>query len=154
MADTTQQAPEMQARPGRLTEFWHYFRENRGAVFGLWVFAAFVTVAILADVIAPYDPTQQFRQNLLQPPFWQEGGTSAFLLGTDAVGRDMLSRLIHGSRYSFYVGIVVVTVAASGGILIGLIACGEALLGTMCLSAFLWINPTLILPKKTSKPHG
>lgn len=122
MADTTQQAPEMQARPGRLTEFWHYFRENRGAVFGLWVFAAFVTVAILADVIAPYDPTQQFRQNLLQPPFWQEGGTSAFLLGTDAVGRDMLSRLIHGSRYSFYVGIVVVTVAASGGILIGLIA--------------------------------
>ena len=122
MTDTTQQAPEMQARPGRLSEFWHYFRENRGAVFGLWVFAAFVTVAILADFIAPYDPTQQFRQNLLQPPFWQEGGTTAFLLGTDAVGRDMLSRLIHGSRYSFYVGIVVVTIAASGGILIGLLA--------------------------------
>ncbi|WP_050528634.1 ABC transporter permease subunit [Pseudorhodobacter aquimaris] len=122
MADTVQQEPDMQARPGRLTEFWHYFRENRGAVFGLWVFAIFVAVAILADVIAPHDPTEQFRQHLLQPPFWQEGGTTAFLLGTDAVGRDMLSRLLHGARYSFYVGIVVVAVAASGGILIGLIA--------------------------------
>ncbi|QCO54968.1 ABC transporter permease subunit [Pseudorhodobacter turbinis] len=122
MADIIQQDPDMQARPGRLTEFWHYFRENRGAVFGLWVFAIFVAVAILADVIAPYDPTEQFRQHLLQPPFWQEGGTTAFLLGTDAVGRDMLSRLLHGARYSFYVGIVVVAVAASGGILVGLIA--------------------------------
>ncbi|WP_415234606.1 ABC transporter permease subunit [Pseudorhodobacter sp.] len=126
MTDTTQTPPdqhaEQHARPGRLSEFWHYFRENRGAVFGMWVFAAFVAVAILADIIAPYDPTQQFRQNLLQPPFWQEGGSTAFLLGTDAVGRDMLSRLLHGARYSFYVGIVVVTVAATGGILIGLVA--------------------------------
>lgn len=122
MVVVAETAAETTDRPGRLAEFWHYFRENRGAVFGLWVFVAFVLVAILADVIAPYDPTQQYRENLLQPPFWQEGGSWAFPLGTDAVGRDMLSRLLHGARYSFYVGIVVVVIAASGGILVGLIA--------------------------------
>ncbi|MCP5073701.1 MAG: ABC transporter permease subunit [Rhodobacteraceae bacterium] len=109
-------------RPGRLNEFWHYFRENRGAVFGMWVFVAFVLVAILADLIAPYDPTEQFRDHLLQPPFWQDGGSWAYPLGTDVVGRDMLSRLLHGARYSFYVGIIVVAVAASGGILVGVLA--------------------------------
>ncbi|MFT6224150.1 MAG: dipeptide transport system permease protein [Paracoccaceae bacterium] len=109
-------------RPGRLNEFWHYFKENRGAVVGLWVFAAFVFVALLADIIAPYDPTEQFRDYLLQPPVWQEGGSWAFPLGTDVVGRDMLSRLIHGARFSFYIGIIVVTIAATGGILVGLLA--------------------------------
>ncbi len=109
-------------RPGRLREFWFYFQENQGAVFGLWIFGLFVIVALLADLIAGYDPTEQYREHLLQPPFWQEGGSLAFPLGTDAVGRDMLSRLLYGARYSFYVGIVVVTVAAAGGILLGLLA--------------------------------
>ncbi len=117
--NTLAQAAE---RPGRLQEFWFYFRENRGAVFGLWIFGLFVIVALLADWIAPYDPTVQYREHLLQPPFWQEGGSLAFPLGTDAVGRDMLSRLLYGARYSFYVGIVVVTVAAAGGIVVGLLS--------------------------------
>lgn len=117
--NTVAQAAE---RPGRLQEFWFYFRENRGAVFGLWIFGLFVIVALLADWIAPYDPTVQYREHLLQPPFWQEGGSLAFPLGTDAVGRDMLSRLLYGARYSFYVGIVVVTVAAAGGIVVGLLS--------------------------------
>ncbi|GGL66469.1 ABC transporter permease subunit [Wenxinia marina] len=109
-------------RPGRLAEFWRYFRENRGAVIGLYVFAVFVFVAVFANLLAPYDPTEQFRAHTLQPPVWQEGGTWAFPLGTDAVGRDMLSRLLYGARFSFFVGIVVVVVAATGGILLGLIA--------------------------------
>ncbi len=109
-------------RPGRLREFWYYFRENRGAVIGLWVFAAFVFVAIFAPLLAPHNPTQQFRDAFLQPPFWQEGGSLTYPLGTDAVGRDMLSRLLHGARYSFYVGIIVVAVAASGGIVLGLLS--------------------------------
>ena len=117
--NTVAQAAE---RPGRLQEFWYYFRENRGAVFGLWIFGLFVVVALLADWIAPYDPTEQYREHLLQPPFWQEGGSLAFPLGTDAVGRDMLSRLLYGARFSFYVGIVVVTVAAAGGIVVGLLS--------------------------------
>lgn len=110
------------ARPGPLREFWYYFRENRGAVFGLWVFVAFAFLAIFGPWLVPYDPTQQFRDHILQPPFWQTGGSWAYPLGTDPLGRDMLSRLIAGARYSFFVGIVVVTVAASGGILVGLIS--------------------------------
>ncbi|HDR27866.1 ABC transporter permease subunit [Rhodovulum sp.] len=109
-------------RQGRLAEFWFYFRENRGAVIGLYVFAVFVVVALFAPLLAPYDPTEQFRQSTLLPPAWAEGGSWAFPLGTDPLGRDMLSRLIHGARFSFFVGIVVVVVAASGGILLGLIA--------------------------------
>jgi dipeptide transport system permease protein len=122
MAETALSAPTAAARPGQLREFWYYFRENRGAVIGLWVFAAFVVVALFAPLIAPHDPTQQFRDHLLQPPFWEEGGSLSYALGTDALGRDMLSRLAHGARYSFYVGIVVVTIAASGGIVVGLLA--------------------------------
>ncbi len=123
MAETTASTPTAAvARPGRLREFWYYFRENRGAVMGFWVFAAFIVVALFAPWIAPHDPSQQFRDHLLQPPFWQEGGSLAFPLGTDALGRDMPSRLLNGARYSFYVGIVVVAFAATGGIIIGLIA--------------------------------
>ena len=76
-------------RPGRLKEFWYYFREIRGAVFGLWIFLAFPFIAIFAPLIAPFDPTEQFREHLLRPPVWQEGGSWAFPLGTDVVGRDM-----------------------------------------------------------------
>lgn len=105
-----------------LSEFWFYFAQNRGAVVGLFVFVLMVLVAIFAPLIAPHDPTQQFRDALLAPPAWQQGGRAEFLLGTDAVGRDMLSRLIHGARYSLFIGIVVVGIALIGGIVIGLIA--------------------------------
>ncbi|NNF24297.1 MAG: ABC transporter permease subunit [Rhodobacteraceae bacterium] len=111
-----------EVRPGRLREFWFYFRENRGAVIGLWIFAIFAFLALFGTWLAPHDATAQFRSNTLQPPFWQEGGDWTFPLGTDPLGRDMLSRLIEGARYSFFVGIVVVSIAASGGILVGLIA--------------------------------
>lgn len=103
-------------------EFWYYFSENKGAVAGLCVFIVLVAVALLAPVIAPHSPTQQYRDAVLIPPFWQEGGRTAFLLGTDAVGRDMLSRLIHGARYSLFIGIFVTIIALVGGILIGLVA--------------------------------
>jgi dipeptide transport system permease protein len=119
MAETSTNAP---ARPGRLREFWRYFRENRGAVIGLYVFAAFVALALGADVFAPHDPTVQDRAATLLPPAWAEGGSWSFPLGTDPLGRDILSRLLHGARYSFFVGIVVVVIAATGGILLGLIA--------------------------------
>ncbi len=111
-----------QKPPGRLKEFWSYFSENKGAVFGLWFIGIMFLIAIFAPLISPYSPNEQFRDALLVPPFWQEGGSTRFLLGTDALGRDQLSRLIFGSRYSFYIGFVVVTIAASGGVLIGLIA--------------------------------
>jgi dipeptide transport system permease protein len=105
-----------------LQEFWFYFRENRGAVIGMWFFLAVCLAAIFADLIAPYDPAAQFRDSLLRPPVWQDGGSWDFLLGTDAVGRDLVSRLLHGARYSLFVGCIVVSGAAIAGIILGLMA--------------------------------
>ncbi len=105
-----------------LGEFWHYFSENRGAVIGLWFFIGVWLVAIFADVIAPHGATDQYRDALLVPPVWQDGGDWRFILGTDAVGRDMLSRLIYGSRYSLFVGCIVVSLSLLVGVVIGLIA--------------------------------
>jgi dipeptide transport system permease protein len=113
---------EAEARPGQLVEFWRYFRENRGAVVGLFYLVALVFVAVFAELIAPHSPYEQFRDHFLTPPVWQEGGNPSFILGTDAVGRDILSRLIFGARYSLIIGAVVVTVALIGGITFGLIA--------------------------------
>jgi dipeptide transport system permease protein len=123
--ETLEQVTFDRRRGGRLAllqEFWSYFRENRGAVAGLVVFAITCALAIFADLIAPYAPTEQFRDALLAPPVWQEGGTSRFLLGTDAVGRDLLSRLLHGARYSLFIGCIVVSLSLVVGILVGLVA--------------------------------
>jgi dipeptide transport system permease protein len=105
-----------------LAEFWFYFRENRGAVIGLFIFIGVCLIAILADFIAPHGPTIQYRDALLTPPVWQDGGSWKFILGTDAVGRDILSRLIHGSRYSLFVGCIVVSISLFAGVFIGLVS--------------------------------
>ncbi len=107
---------------GAFSEFWHYFSENRGAVIGLWFFVAVCLIAVFANLIAPHAPNVQYRDALLVPPVWQEGGSWKFLLGTDAVGRDMLSRLMFGSRYSLFVGCIVVAGAMIIGVTVGLLA--------------------------------
>ena len=106
------------ARRAMLAEFWHYFSENRGAVLGLAIFLILVAAALLA----PHPPNAQYRDAILLPPAWEEAGRAAYLLGTDQVGRDMLSRLLYGARFSLFIGIVVVTIALTSGILVGLIA--------------------------------
>jgi dipeptide transport system permease protein len=124
-AETMSDALIDRRRGGRLAlflEFWSYFRENRGAFAGLVVFAITCFLAIFADLVAPYSPTEQFRDALLEPPFWQEGGSTRFLLGTDAVGRDLLSRLLHGARYSLFIGCIVVALSLVVGVLVGLVA--------------------------------
>lgn len=108
--------------PGMMREFWLYFRENLGAVIGLGFIVFIVVLALLADWIAPHPPYEQYRDALLAPPVWSEGGSTRFLLGTDDVGRDMLSRLIHGARLSLIIGSMVVTLSLAVGILLGLIA--------------------------------
>ena len=104
-----------------LKDFWFYFSVNRGAVIGLYVFMAVILVAIFAPLIAPHSPVDQFREYIKLPPFWQEGGSTQFLLGTDEVGRDILSRLIYGAQYSLLVGFVIVIISMCIGITIGLI---------------------------------
>ena len=102
--------------------FWRYFRKSRGALAGMIVIIALIAVAVLADVIAPHAPDMQFRDALLLPPAWMETGEWRHPLGTDAVGRDMLSRLIHGARFSLFIGLIVITLSLSGGVLLGLAA--------------------------------
>jgi len=84
------------------------------------LFIAFV--AIFADVLAPYDPQIGSLARRFRPPAWQEGGSMAYLLGTDHVGRDVLSRLIYGARVSMVVGITAVLVAGGIGTLLGILS--------------------------------
>src|SRR3954471_22254845 len=108
--------------PHPLREFWGYFSANKGAVAGLVVIITVVLVALLADVLAPHSPYLTNTTIALQPPFWQEGGSISYPLGTDPIGRDILSRLIYGSRLSLLIGIVVVTISILLGTVLGLVA--------------------------------
>ncbi|WP_137156412.1 ABC transporter permease subunit [Rhizobium sp. FKL33] len=106
----------------RLAEFWFYFSKNRGAVIGLVVFLMMVASAVLAPVLAPHAPDMQYRDAFLAPPVWHEGGSWRFILGTDPVGRDMLSRLMYGAQFSLLIGAVVVSISLVAGIALGLLA--------------------------------
>lgn len=125
-ADTAVQTPAPVSagamRRAMLSEFWYYFSQNKGAVIGLVVFSIIVFLAVFAPLIAPHSPSLQNREALLWPPAWMEGGTWAYPLGTDALGRDIFSRLIFGARFSLFIGVVVVTLSVSVGVIVGLIA--------------------------------
>ena len=113
---------ETAAPPSRLGEFWHYFSENGGAVVGLAVIAVVVLTAIFAPLIAPHDPALQNRDAFLLPPAWAEAGSWSYPLGTDAVGRDIFSRIVYGSRFSLLIGAIVITLSLSVGVVVGLVA--------------------------------
>jgi len=110
------------APPHPLLEFWSHFKANFGAVAGLVVIAVLVLLALFADVVAPHSPILTNNAAFLKPPFWQQGGSIAYPLGTDAIGRDILSRLIHGARLSLLIGIAVVTLSVVSGTILGLVA--------------------------------
>jgi len=110
------------APPHPLLEFWFDFKQNFGAVAGLVVIAVLILLALSADVVAPHSPVLTNNAVFLKPPFWQQGGSIAYPLGTDAIGRDILSRLIHGARLSLLIGIAVVTLSVISGTILGLMA--------------------------------
>lgn len=110
------------APPGPFKEFWNDFRRNKGALIGLVYILVMLVLALGASWFAPHDPTMQYRDTFLLPPVWYEQGSWQFILGTDDVGRDILSRLIHGARLSLLVGCVVVSVSLVMGIIFGLLA--------------------------------
>jgi ABC-type dipeptide/oligopeptide/nickel transport system permease subunit len=104
-----------------IKEFWYFFRQNRGAVGGLIIIFIFVSVALLAPWLSPHDPSRLYPEALLKPSAWS-GGSFEYLLGTDDVGRDLLSRLIHGARVSMGIGFMVVMISLSIGTIFGLIS--------------------------------
>jgi ABC-type dipeptide/oligopeptide/nickel transport system permease subunit len=98
------------------------FAGSRLSLASAAVVLGFVVMALAAPLIAPHDPyeTDLFRR--LQPPAWMPGGEWSFLLGCDALGRDILSRIIYGARISIFIGAAVILVATTVGILAGLAA--------------------------------
>ena len=108
--------------PHPLREFWVYFSANHGAVVGLAIIVVVLLLALLADIVAPHAPNLTNPAAFLKPPFWQAGGSLIYPLGTDAIGRDILSRLIHGARLSLAIGIAVVAISIVTGVVLGLMA--------------------------------
>lgn len=103
-------------------EFYEEFSQNKGAVLGLYFVITFLAVAIFAPLLAPYDPSTIHSGKLNLPAFWNEGGSFSFILGTDDVGRDTLSRLIYGARVSMTVGFMIVIFSTLSGVILGLLA--------------------------------
>ncbi|MDH5328552.1 MAG: ABC transporter permease subunit [Aquincola sp.] len=110
------------APPGPVHEAWRGFAANRGALAALAVLACIGIAALLAPWLAPHDPIEQFRQHALTPPVWQDGGLAAYPLGTDELGRCLLSRLMHGARISLAIGALSVVMALVPGVVLGLLA--------------------------------
>jgi peptide/nickel transport system permease protein len=101
---------------------WGRFLREPSAVFGSAILAVLIVAAIAAPVLAPHDPGKTNLRLRNVPPAWEAKGKADYLLGTDPVGRDLLSRIIYGARVSLFVGIVVTLLAAALGVLIGLLA--------------------------------
>lgn len=111
-------ASRHQARLGRAYVIWRRFSENRLASLGLGIILALLFVAAFADVLAPYNPVQGDLMNArLLPP-----GSAGYWLGTDDQGRDILSRLIHGSRLTLMVIVLVAVIAAPVGLIVGTVS--------------------------------
>ena len=108
--------------PTPLREFTTAFASNRGALLAFFVFAAVVLGAVFAPWLAPHDPVQQYRSHMLTPPMWQAGGLAMFPLGSDELGRCVLSRLLFGARVSLLIGLASVVLALVPGVLLGLVA--------------------------------
>ena len=140
--ETTQEPPQP------LREFWGYFSANHGAVAGLAIVLAVLLLAALAPLIAPYAPDLTNPSVFLKPPAWQTGGSSAYWLGTDAIGRDILSRLIHGARLSLAIGMAVVALSIIVGTVLGLTSGyfrGVFEIGVMRLMDIILTLPSLLL---------
>ena len=97
-------------------------RRDLPALAGLGVIAAAVVVAAFAPALAPSDPVKNRLLDRLTPPMWAQGGSARYPLGTDTLGRDVLSRLLHGARISLIVGLAAVLVAGVVGVGLGLVA--------------------------------
>lgn len=105
-----------------LQSFWFVFRQNRGAVVGAVIVSFVFLCAVFAPLLAPYDPLEQFRDFTKLPPVWVEGGNWKFPLGTDPLGRDMLSRLLYGARVSLFIGLSIMIVCVLVGTCLALLA--------------------------------
>ena len=111
-----------QKRPSSLKRWTRLLLKSKTGTVGFIIVTLVFLVAIFAPLLAPHDPAAIKAANMLKPPFWMEGGSTANILGTDNLGRDILSRIIYGSQISLLVGLTSVLVAGIIGVFVGLIA--------------------------------
>lgn len=101
---------------------WRKFARNPAAIAGALILLVVVGAAVAAPWVAPHDPARQSLVRRFTPPVWATGGHSSYPLGTDQVGRDILSRIIHGARISLVVGVAAVAVSLVVGVVLGLLS--------------------------------
>lgn len=107
------------------SEFFHNFVRSPGAVAGLLIVIFFLIVVLIGPACTPQNPYDIASLDLMdayKPPLWMEGGDSAFVLGTDEQGRDILSAIVYGSRISLFIGVAVVLLSCVIGTFFGLVA--------------------------------
>jgi cationic peptide transport system permease protein len=113
---------EEELHPTPLMATWREFKQRHVAVFGLVILTLFIIVAIAGPVLSPYAPTTQYTNMLLIPPAWDDNGSILHVLGTDALGRDMLTRLFYGTQVTLFSSIVTVFIALGLGVAMGVVA--------------------------------
>lgn len=125
---------------------WRVFKKNRGAVLGLVVLLLLVLGAVFAPWLSPFDPNALHTGKEQLRPFWLSH-QNAFWLGTDDAGRDILSRLLHGGRYSLFIGLVSTILAMAVGVMLGLVAAFFDKIGKiiMLVNDILMAYPSLLL---------
>ena len=102
----------------QISQLWR----NKTAVLGLVIITLFILCAILAPYLSPHDPLETSLYDQLKPPVWHATGTWKNILGTDDLGRDILSRLIYGARVSLLVAVISVGLAFLCGTLLGCVS--------------------------------
>ena len=113
---------EEELHPTPLMATWREFKQRHVAVFGLVILTLFIIVAIAGPLLSPYAPTTQHTNTLLIPPAWDDNGSILHVLGTDALGRDMLTRLFYGTQVTLFSSIVTVFIALGLGVAMGVVA--------------------------------
>lgn len=108
--------------PSPLEQLWNNFRQSPVVMLGFSCFLFLCFLALFSQVISPYEPVENHLDKLLVPPAWDDQGDVSYLLGTDNLGRDMLSRLMHGASLTFGLSFVVVIISLAIGVVIGSIS--------------------------------
>lgn len=114
--------PITKTKHNRLFRLIKLLLRSKTGTTGFFIVFAVVFIAIFANILAPHNPAANNLGDMLKPPAWLDGGSTTYLLGTDNLGRDILSRIIYGTRVSLLVGIFSVILAGIIGILVGIFA--------------------------------
>ncbi|MDQ0185179.1 ABC transporter permease [Cytobacillus kochii] len=112
----------VKSKQGHLKRWLRLLLKSKTGTIGLLIVLLIIFIAIFAKLLAPHDPNQINAAMMLKPPAWVEGGVTDYILGTDNLGRDILSRIIYGSQISLVVGVASVILAGIIGIYIGLVS--------------------------------